>query len=94
MGVQNISITVYFYLPLMGVYCIANTVYAGSSLMSAFSHSVQVTVISLCSLHTCLLQVLHTDLTFRSFDLGQNTHLLAWFERTVSLLKVLQLHLR
>ena len=85
MGVQNIAITVHFYLPLMEIYYIPHTVHADSPLMSAFWHFVQVSVTSLCPLHTCFLQVLHTDFTFQSFDLEQNSHLFGWFERTVSL---------
>ena len=39
MEVQNIAITVHFYLPLVAVYNIANTGHADSPLMSALSHS-------------------------------------------------------
>ena len=79
MGVQNIAITVHFYLPVMGIHYIPHTVHADSPLMSAFWHSVQVTVTSLCSLHTCFLQVLHTDFTFQSFDLDSRTKFITFW---------------
>ena len=47
MGVQNMTITVHSYSPLMGVYYIANTVQSDSPLISAFLHFVQVSVILL-----------------------------------------------
>ena len=46
MGVQNITVTVNSYSPLMGVHYIANTVQP-DSLISAFLHFVQVAVILL-----------------------------------------------
>ena len=47
MGVQDITITVHSYSPLMGVHYIANTVHSDSPLTYAFLHFVQVTVILL-----------------------------------------------
>ena len=75
-GIQNITITVHSYSPLMGVHYIANTVQS-DSLISAFFHFVQVAVILLWLLHTCFFQVLHTDFTFQFFNLEQNSHLFA-----------------
>ena len=60
MEVQNITVTVHFYLPLMRVHYIANNVHSDSPLMSAFSHSVHVTVILLCSMHPYFSQVIHS----------------------------------
>ena len=77
MGVQDITVTVHSYSPLMGVHYIANTVHSDSPLTYAFLHFVQVTVILLWSLHASFLLVLHADFSFRSFDLGQNSHLFA-----------------
>ena len=77
MGVQNITITVHSFSLLMGVHYITNTVQSDLPLTSAFSHFVQVTITLLRSLHTCFLQMLHPDFTFRSFDLRQNSYLFA-----------------
>ena len=51
------------YIPHMGV----QNNYYHSLLFTAYGSS----------LYTCFLQVLHTDFTFQSFDLGQNSHLFA-----------------
>ena len=77
MGVQNITITVHSFSLLMGVHYITNTVQSDLPLTSALSHFVQVTITLLQSLHTCFLQMLHPDFTFRSFDLRQNSYLFA-----------------
>ena len=64
MRVQNINITVHFYLTVMVDDHIAKTVHTNSPLMPALSHSVQGTVILLWSLHTCFLQLLYFDFKF------------------------------
>ena len=43
----------------------------------ALLHIMQFTVMLLCSLLTCLLQVQQVDLTLPSLDMGQRSHLLA-----------------
>ena len=51
--------------------------YIDSQLLSALSYFIQVIVMLLCSLHTCLLFLQNVDFTFGSFDQVHNIYVLA-----------------